>query len=131
MRTKRESLAAIQDLLKKMWHPTRPRYAMVLQDPCPREAAEQVLVDGVDFTTHCNPVKSEGLPDTQAPNLRLFMLVLLMLTFWENKAKQMVFFVLEVLLFGIRSGCRFFKHVSNYKYANYTAASRKTTVFLL
>eukprot|EP00913_Durusdinium_trenchii_P000137 g123.t1 len=45
------------------------QYAMVLQDPCPREAAEQVLVDGVDFTTHCNPVKSEGLPDTQVAHV--------------------------------------------------------------
>ena len=40
-------------------------YAMVLQDPCPSEVAEQVLIDGVDFATHSNPVKSEGLPDTQ------------------------------------------------------------------
>lgn len=28
---------------------------MVLQDPCPRDAAEQVLLAGVDFATHCNP----------------------------------------------------------------------------
>ena len=42
--------------------------AMVLQDPCPRHAAEDVLVAGVDFATHCNPVKSEGLPEGAVPH---------------------------------------------------------------
>lgn len=42
--------------------------AMVLQDPCPRFAAEQVLTAGLDFATHCNPVKSEGLPEGAVPH---------------------------------------------------------------
>ena len=37
-------------------HRRQGRYfAMVLQDPCPRDVAEQVLLAGVDFETHCNP----------------------------------------------------------------------------
>lgn len=36
-------------------------WALVLQDPCPREAAEKVLIAGVDSRTHANPAKSEGV----------------------------------------------------------------------
>ncbi|OLQ14501.1 putative rhodanese domain-containing dual specificity protein phosphatase [Symbiodinium microadriaticum] len=44
------------------------RRVLVLQDPCPRNAAERVLVHGVDFATHCNPAKSGGLPDGAVPS---------------------------------------------------------------
>lgn len=36
-----------------------PHWALVLQDSCPRAAAEQVLIIGVDPETHSNPGKSE------------------------------------------------------------------------
>jgi len=36
--------------------------ALVLTDHCPRDAAEKVLISGVDVRTHENPTKSEGVP---------------------------------------------------------------------
>eukprot|EP00928_Gymnodinium_smaydae_P048419 TRINITY_DN32370_c0_g1_i1.p1 TRINITY_DN32370_c0_g1~~TRINITY_DN32370_c0_g1_i1.p1 ORF type:complete len:374 (-),score=67.14 TRINITY_DN32370_c0_g1_i1:310-1431(-) len=36
------------------------RFALVLQDPCPRAIAEKILLDGVDLTAHVNPAKPEG-----------------------------------------------------------------------
>ncbi|CAJ1354539.1 unnamed protein product [Effrenium voratum] len=43
-------------------------HALVLIDPCPRDVAEAVLVDGVDLATHRNPARSEGVPEGAVPN---------------------------------------------------------------
>jgi len=37
-------------------------WALVLTDHCPRDAAEKVLIGGVDLASHVNPAKSEGVP---------------------------------------------------------------------
>eukprot|EP00930_Biecheleria_cincta_P041561 TRINITY_DN28512_c0_g1_i1.p1 TRINITY_DN28512_c0_g1~~TRINITY_DN28512_c0_g1_i1.p1 ORF type:complete len:384 (-),score=64.95 TRINITY_DN28512_c0_g1_i1:42-1160(-) len=46
----------------------RQGWAFVLQDPCPRHAAERVLISGVDPETHVNPEKSEGISEATIPD---------------------------------------------------------------
>jgi len=40
----------------------RSLWALVLTDHCPRDAAEKVLISGVDVRVHANPAKSDGVP---------------------------------------------------------------------
>jgi len=40
----------------------RSLWALVLTDHCPGDAAENVLISGVDVRNHVNPAKSEGTP---------------------------------------------------------------------